>query len=317
MPDSLKLPPDEDQVEKENRDLRQQLQEYRSARPILKVEFAGANGSNMRVSLAQVAAITESEISEKIHDLERLHPPTDAFQPKPSSEGEAGPKSGARSLSDIVRDLGSLDVGLRGSVSKEELIQYGARRTSFFEAYPKYLRKRREYDQTLARKFTLEIILANSGSTPATDIDLALRFPDTVVVATEEEELEEPKPPTPPARPKGILEKMRDDATWRLGRPFTTPFTPHLDPSIYLRDFMGPHSPRNVSSIEVVEKDGYDVTCHVGRVKHGLSEPLPAIFVTIPQGKPPRGFKITYRLHAANLPEPVDGELNVIFPEVA
>lgn len=88
------------------------------------------------------------------------------------------------------------------------------------------------------------------------------------------------------------------------------PYTPSF-PDLVARP------PRNLSSLTVEnEADGFYVSCHVRRVKHGLVEVLPTVYVTLPAGLVPRSFQVTYELHAGNVPDAISGTLDIVIQNV-
>jgi hypothetical protein len=326
LPDDLRLPAEEDPVERENRELKRQLQQLQAARPMLDLQFADGGGKSLTVVLSNLDSLSAAEIAATVREMEQRLPPADAFrsaapQVKSASRPQQpGPDEGiirrlkrateepdAEATQELLRDIKR---AFREPKDERDLARYATERTAFLESYAAYLQERREYERARGRRFVLDLDLVNTGSTPAKDIDVHLYVPDGVTVSDEEDDLTEPEEPEPPGRPLTAAESMYAGL-----RSSLTAFDIVRGPDLsYLSplDRAQTAGPRNVSPLEIEETESYDIRCHVDRVKHGLPVALPTIYVTIPEGAPARPFQVTYTLHAANLPAPVTGELNVI-----
>lgn len=312
LPDYLKLSEEEDSLEKENRELKRQLQKLQFARPDLTLAFAGGTKSTREVFIPSVKALTEDELVKAVSAMERKYPPANSFRPRPAaaaakSSDEDRARPDGVSLSALVRDAERAREW-QAAYDPQEIERYAAKRSQFLKEYAEYARAQREFERARARHFSLEIEVVNNGTTPASDVDIRLHVPDGVLVA-DEDDLQEPELPTPPALPQTGAE--------RLAAGFASLRVPGVSLSSYSYLPPSPHhmlarAPRNVSSLDIKETNSYLVTCHVGRVKHGLRESLPTMYVTVPSSASIRPFQITYTLHAANLAEPVTGTLTVL-----
>jgi hypothetical protein len=196
-----------------------------------------------------------------------------------------------------------------GQIDAEELKRYATKRSSFLEEYASYLRETREFEIARARRFSLDLELVNSGSMPAADVDVRLHVLDGVIVA-DAYDLSEPEAPEPPGRPRTpteiLIAGMQTPELRTLGSM--------LGRDAFFHDILPlrGRGPRDASSLDIEETGSFTVKWHADRVKHGLKVSLPTIFVTIPEDAPIRPFQVTYALHAANLPEAVNGTLNVV-----
>jgi hypothetical protein len=311
LPDDLKLPVEEDPTEKENRDLRRQLQQLQAALPVLDLQFSDSGGKSLRVVIRDVGPLTQSELAAAMAEAERQHPPVDALRPRraPDEARPPGPdilgRMGA-SLQREVQRAREIEAAVLGPIPETEYTRYEEERVAFLAELPSYLAEVREWERMTARAFTLEMELVNTGSTPAVDIDVHWHVPDGVHVTDEDPTTDEPEPPRPPRRPRRNMDLLRDGLQMPSILGLSTPFPPlpSFDPR--------PATPRNVSSLDIEETESYDIRCHVRRVKHGLAEPLPTLYLQVPDDVGVRPFQISYSLHAGNLPRAVEDVLNVI-----
>lgn len=318
LSDDLKLPAEEDATENENRELRRRIQQLEAARPDLRVEFASVSKQSREFVIPTMHQLSEKDLAEAIQAMERQHPPADSFRvpsvqvpptAAPSSQDAGVPLTGIAAAMLSAARAQEMQRLFLGSIDAEDLKRYAAERSSFLADYEEYLRERREFEMARARRFMLELELVNTGSVPATDVDVHLHVPDGVVVSGEYD-LTEPQAPEPPTRPRRsaeILFQGLSSHSYPSIGSFRGPDTSYLE-SLVAR---GPRQ-RNVSDLDIEETGSYTIRCHVGRIKHGLREALPSIYVTIPEDAPVRPFQITYSLHAANLPEAASGTLNVL-----
>jgi hypothetical protein len=318
LPDQLKLPDEAYAVEKENRELRRRIQQIESAQPKLSLEFASGSGQLLEVSLPVILPLSEDELAEAMRTMERQFPSADSYQAPtavalphrgPPAQEVAGPVG---HIAAMMRDAAlarEMQRNLLGSIDAEDLKRYAAERSSFLTEYAGYLRELRQFEIASARRFTLDIELVNTGSVPATDVDVQLHVPDGVLVS-KKYDLREPDAPEAPARPRRSAEMLFD--------ALRSPSYPTLDalrgPDLSYLSSLADRDirPKNVSDLDIEETGSFTVTTHVGRVKHGLREALPTIYATIPDDAPIRPFQITYSLHAANVPELETGTLNVL-----
>lgn len=320
LSDDLKLPAEADSLEKENRELRRQIQQMQSARPVLTLEFASDSKQSLTVIIPSVRPLTQGELAAAVKAMEQKYPPADSFRERPAS---AQPDTASPTAASSSALPGGLQAMLReaareaeiqgrvlGPVSDREIERYADARSSFLENYAEYVQAMREFERARARRFTLELQLVNSGSVPATDVDVRIHVPDGVIVADEDDELGEPEAPKPPVRPQR-----------GQGGLFAGLIGPlHLNDAFRVRDasYLSSHTPSraygpfSVSSWDIEETGSYVVSGNVGRVKHGLREALSTIYLTIPEDARIRPFQLTYSLHAANLPEAVNGTLTVL-----
>lgn len=305
----LKLPAEEDPTEKENRELKRQLQQLQALKPALDLQFVDGAGKTRHVEIRDPGTLTAAEIAAAVQQMEERYPPVDALRARASTRSSTVQHGGdPDGLGALLRDVArarEIERMMHGPTSDAEYTRYAKERAAYLTEYADYLPRLRKHECARARSFALEVELINTGSVPALDIDVHLHIPDGVLVSDEEQERRAPKAPAPPQRPRNSTDLLRDAVTSSFG---PTPYIPQLPSFEGLRAA----TPRNVSSLDIQETESYDIRCHVQRVKHGRAEKLPAVYISVPKGAPVRPFQVTYTLHAANLPQPVNGTVNVV-----
>jgi hypothetical protein len=196
---------------------------------------------------------------------------------------------------------------MMGPIPESEYTRYESERLDYLAALRPYLVEAHEHKRIMARVIPVHLDLRNTGSAPATDIDVYLDVPQGIQVATATLVEEEPEPPEPPRPPRPQVEILGANLSalvdvsalrpeWRI-------------PSFDYRSSMPP----NVSSWEIEEVEGgCIISCHVRRLKHGRDVALPTFYLQLPHDTNLKSFQIRVSLGADNLPDEVKGELNVV-----
>jgi hypothetical protein len=153
----------------------------------------------------------------------------------------------------------------------------------------------------------LTLYLNNTGAAPATDIDVHFHIPDPFDVLGKDLLVDQvmPQEPALPKRRSAIADLMALDAypTIPSWHDFGT------------RNFNvsgRPAPAANVSGLSIKRSNSYDATCHVTRAKHGLRIPLPVLYLSANGATPLRPFQVAYSLYAANIPDVIEGTINVV-----
>jgi len=89
--------------------------------------------------------------------------------------------------------------------TKEETEGYNSHVRDYHASYSRFLEQRTDFVRLVQRSFKVELVLENTGTLPATGIDVDVTFPDGIVLYEEDDKFApEPKPPeAPPLRPMG------------------------------------------------------------------------------------------------------------------
>jgi hypothetical protein len=306
LPDTWKLPVEEDPVERENRLLKQQLQRVEAAVPVLDLRFAKDLGKSLRVTLHDPGPLSDVYIKDQLRPLEEQYPPAEAFSPRSSQEARPlEPRSGRDDSPIELSSLAALMKATSDPYDAKDVERYARERAAFLSGYSAYLQTQREYERRRQRSITLTVELVNSGSSPATDVDVLMHVPDGLFVS-ETSRLQAPEAPDPPQSPRTLVQLIRTG----LSLPPLVDVQSMLAPRITARpEFY--HTP-NVSPLRIRKTDSYEITCQVLKLKHNFTLKLPSMYLTFVEGEPVRPFRIGYWIHAANVPTPVQGQLNVV-----
>lgn len=197
----------------------------------------------------------------------------------------------------MERMLGSSLVDVQGALARPSdsaIREFNRQREAWLEKLAGYFETDWLDDELLAaRRVALSALLKNSGTCPATDVQIELRFDRGVI-------LEEGAPPArrapkPPTVPRGLLD---------MGSPFSS--GGHLDALIG-----GTGRPRNVTG-PWVDNGGESpsVEWHVKKIRHGESLRLPPFAVLLP-GLEDLNVGVDVRIGAEELPEPRETRLGI------
>jgi hypothetical protein len=286
LPEVYSLPDEPDPDQKRIEELTRELNAYKSSAPDLMLAF-GDGKDHFRVQLARIPLITDEEVSRRMEELRCAHPK--ALKPQ------------AYSGADLMR----------GGVGSHDIDRHNKRLDNFYLSYEKYLRALAEFEDRQRRLFRLGLILVNLGSAPAEDIDADLHVPDGILVLDNPESVQiAPLEPKAPEGPKSTmqerLEMARNIAPVALaGLPARLSDLAAGMPSVGL----------NVSKPTVRRTKSFEIHFHVQQLKHTFQVGFDALFGVFDSWDTAKPFTIDYELVAANVPQPVDGQLHVI-PEI-
>lgn len=308
LPDDHRRPDPVDPIAKENRELKRQLQKYEAGQPKVSLQFAVGPGKRLEIVVPDVVSLSEAEIALTLETLSRKYPPGESYRATrrtPQSHKHRDPFGVTVDLLATVDAARDFEHSLRGPAGEAEIVRYDRERTAFLDKYRKYLSEERAHIHAASRQYKIRIKMVNTGSVPASDVDVRLQFPPSVFVCAVNLARQAPSPPAPPTPPRDFTARLIDDsmaANIAERRPFDI-YSPRF-PSMEVA---------NVSSLSIKEVEGYVVSCHVGSVKHGLEEALPVIYLMFDGDVIPPAIQVPYKLHVGNMPAPVDGVLNIVF----
>lgn len=268
---------DVDPIEKENRDLRAQLESLKRMWPKLACVWEGT-GDLLTLNLVPPGKFSETALSEKLAELS-------AELRHNSSLIYGGSASG-----NILRNLGDPN----SIVPSEEIDRYKRELDEYLREYGAWMREchARAVQESLASEVQIEVV--NNGTAPADDVDIALHFPDGCIL--HEELPEDPEEPTAPTAPRTKRELLFGKLIAPgFIRPLSSP-----DPGSFF-----PHS------FSLRKTNSYEVKDHFVRIKHGHSGKLGKFFLTFPSLENAESFAVDYRITAANLPSAIEGRLHV------
>lgn len=188
------------------------------------------------------------------------------------------------------------------ALSPNDIHEYNQNLENYFEELKAYLADVYSEKYFWANSIKIELLLENSGTAPASDIDIDLHFPDGFELLTESDFPKRKSKPKPPLRPKNRLEKMSI-------RPMPLPGFKVSGSNVSISEMPKLNQPN------IKKTSSYNVNYHVASLKHHQYlelEPLYAVYDDIMAA---RGFQIDYKLIISDLPKPVEGVLNVSFEQ--
>jgi hypothetical protein len=296
MPDEYELPDELDPNEKLIKELQQQIIELQNQRPILSLKFTDGS-DRLSTILTQPILLSSNEIQQRLEQIKNRFPKMGTQR---NADTEVRDPNRAKSALDI-RNLQLMMAGAFGGYSETDIQEYNSNLDDFFISYEKYLNERAKYDFQNALTRELKIVILNSGTAPAEDLDVYLHFPDGFELA--DNLADPPAEPKSPVRPLTAVEKL-------ALRPYTNILVrPPIIPSNISRLNA---IPPNVSNPKIRRTESYEVQFHVRNVKHNKPVALRPLYLTFDSFESAKSFGIQYRINAGNVPYEVKGFLNVI-----
>lgn len=159
-----------------------------------------------------------------------------------------------------------------------------------YEAYQSYLKALSVFRE---RVVALDLILANSGTCMADDIDTYLTFPQGLDLRDRYELPHKPAPPDP----KDYLRSDHD--------PFDR------EPGLVIIGV--PPTQRSKAEAEraVINPSEGSASYHIAKAKHHQPVKLGTLYVVFEEPERAGSFSIQYRLLSSNVPQPVEGVIHV------
>lgn len=182
-------------------------------------------------------------------------------------------------------------------LTAEQINSFNEKLDIFFNAYKKALVEFYENEKRKNLIFEFNLVLVNSGNTPAEDIDIHLHFPDGFELVETDELTDDIELPEPPYRPKNQLDFGSSPIS-----SFPS-FSPNLDVVSNIK----------FNSPIIKKTNSYDVDFHRKSLKHGYPEELESLSVVFENDEEIKNFQIEYEISAANMPDKIKGQLNAIF----
>ncbi len=155
------------------------------------------------------------------------------------------------------------------------------------------------FEQEKRKKLTFEIKLqvTNSGKIPAEDVDIHLHFPNGFELLESDKTEKFIELPEPPYKPKHKL----DFGCYRSSIIPTIPSSLNLGTNL------------NFNRPKIKKTNSYNVDFYRKYLKHGYSTKLESLSIVFDSYKDIKNFNLDYILSAGNMPEKIEGKLNVIF----
>jgi len=186
---------------------------------------------------------------------------------------------------------------LNMGLSNQQIKDYNNKIDEFYASYEEKLDEIYEFDKRVDLTFDICLIIKNTGNIPADEIDIHLHFPDGFELIESKDKSKMPELPKPPYKPKNRL----DFGFSSLGA---------LSP---MYNSIGSDSNFNLNSPTIKKTNSYDVDFYRKNLKHGYKDELEELSLIFADFNNINNFKIKYQLSAANIPDKIIGELNIVF----
>jgi hypothetical protein len=283
LPDKYLLKIKKDKKQEEIEKLKNKITILENRLPILKLKILADNELSefIKISLKKYTSPSEEEILKKVESIKN------ELKYEPS-----------------VRTNGSLITLLSffNNVSENEIKRYEKGLDEYIKEMSKYYREEAKNKEFQSRLIELKFVIINIGNQPAEDIDIFIYFPDGSTLFSKDELPQEPEEPGKP-----ILPRTQQELISRLAH-FSIPniSIPNVSSII-------PNISRNLSSGPKIRKtNSYEVRYDVSKLKHTIQFYLEPIYILFESIDLARSFKISYSILADNLPEPSNGDLNIV-----
>jgi len=286
IPDKFLLKNNNDTKQREIDKLKQRIQFLENRLPSLSIKlFSSGEATFFKKYILTpiIAPMTQEEIDEQIEKLKNELQNTES-----ASDGST---------------IGGILSSFNAS-TKEEIERYEQEVKEYLIKMTQYFEREFEVRKIISRKITIELIIENQGTIPAEDIDIFLHFPDGFKLFSEDISIESLEKPTMPIRPRSHSEMLSSLSNFNIHLPnFDRMSTINNVDKI---DFNAPSKPT------IIKTNSYDVKYELNKIKHGFQISLDPLFLVFDSIESARSFKIDYSILAGNLPEPANGELNII-----
>ena len=216
-------------------------------------------------------------------------------------------KDSHRSMSLFKNIGGGMSVGFVPAIHEHDIEKYNEKLLSYFHKCRRYYEMLEDYQITVSTQFITALMLTNSGSQPATDIDIELQFPTDLKMICSDRVTPCPQKPKEPKKPK------RNE----LFSP-----TSYLDGLYTVRDMVSDikSSAINPEDFRTPQEKGPDfdvpkrtISYWIRDLKHHHSYQSEPFVIAFPRRDEIRNFKCDYVVTLKEAPEPITGELHFIF----
>lgn len=231
------------------------------------------------IELPQTKTQEEQERDTAVHRLQELE---NRF-PKLSLSIAAG----TRQFSIGPKDEDDFEKRIQDALEQKS-VELGPMCTEdYLDRYEDFLRASRDHVNLASLCFRLDLDVQNTGTSHADDVLVEIRWrsPPVFLDAI-------PDPPSPPPRPRQLLDFSRLQPTF----PDISSFH-RQDPTVP----SGPHGQAGSTS----------VTYRIPRVVHGTTAQLEPLLLRFSSLDTAKGFSLEWTIHAAHQPEPASGQLHL------
>jgi len=291
---ALKTP--ENELEKSIKSLKRENERFKNRIPKLSITFQDEQNL-AKFKLREFLQTKEEFIRQEMLNIKEKHK---RFKLKDEIEKEKELEklkddSIGRMLAqnDNFREL-IKNLNWRENICEERKEMYNSKLTTFYSDYKRHLHELYDYEKVKSLRIELNFYLNNYGNIPAEDIDIYFHFPDGFQLFDEKKYPEKPEQPLPPYKPSSTFDIPTLNVPLLVG--------------------LGNHSNEkpNISGLSIKKTNSYDVDIHVRKLKHNKRAMLNKMFVLFGSYEEIINFRVDYQIICSNVPDVVEGKLNVV-----
>lgn len=289
LPANDRLPPQQDEIEKENERLKRELHDIKAAAPQLHLQI---NGQKQHATASTLASTPPTIDEDGITNAARAARDRLPHYETLSTTEVESPYVDARH----ILNLGDWDISGNNVISQSEYQRYQSESGWYEEQYRTHLRDVHDSMVERARSVALTFTLHNDGGQPGEDIRVTVAAPLNVTIAQYPRIV--PREPSLPARPRTNGELHTEFMEKVIARPnFSLPsFIPNINPS---------HTGPDIEQGEI--------RWWIRRLRHTYHSDLGTLYMTLTA--PLKPFTLSFHLHATNATKPFEGKI-LITPHV-
>jgi hypothetical protein len=259
--------------EKKIKELERENQKLKTRIPKLNVFFANGNKHQKIKIVEKDYSSFEDFKTQKLNEIKIENPYLIYNEPKVNLFTQLGPLYASR------------------------IEAYNNRLNEFYSECEKTLYKVFEYEKRELLSFNIQLMIKNSGNSPAEDVDLHLHFPDGFELIESSKKEKCPSLPNPPYKPKNAFD-----------------FGPSSIPMIKSSySDMTAKTKLNLNPPSIKKTNSYDVDYSRKNLKHGYIEKLEELTIIFNSNSDINNFQIEFELSSGNIPDILTGKLNVMF----
>ncbi|MCY3750530.1 MAG: hypothetical protein OXG54_03935 [Gammaproteobacteria bacterium] len=272
LPDDLRLPVEQDPIERENEDLRNKIRRLESRMPSLSITFEdGAEYHALRIQEPNFTNIKSLEQIKEEHPYE-------------TTDEKTGRSSSA------IKEF-SIELKSR------ENSRYNLELNKYFRNYRVYLDQCADWQEIMCMHHWIKIDIGNVGTAPASNVDVELYFPEGVIPVDKDDIPEEPEPPIAPEKNLGIF------GSYLMGNRNLNVLGSGMEQFRRLTARM--------QSEPYIDLDENTICISYLKLKHGFRKVCDPLIFRFVSRDTEKSFKINYRLSANELPDAVEGNLHI------
>lgn len=279
LPDSLRLKEELEPLEKENRELKRQIDKLKHALPKPKVFFISdeMRSNKIEAQLEEPLPYPQEEIDQKVSALrEEYH---------------------------------YISPNLSAIIPEEECERYNSELNQYFENVKRYIENQTEILNERRHMVEIQFEIVNEGTGPARDLDIVLRFPECIsVIRKKDLEKKDVREPNPPIPPRTQMELMLHK---RIGYGGSFPFDSLTRPMAISPPFLSNIRPMTATRHFEVSEDGHEISGEIQNLKHNDWWTMPELIMKFDNYESSASFSVDYRIRVANLPDEISGKLHV------